>query len=337
MLALAGRLSGLRAVAQRCAGLLQDAGFNALSEALARPAPAAFVRRLLEHLTPPRVSSRPEELVAVDSMLLSLPATRRHRCARLNRAMVGGGVLWTLQLGACAGVCPVRVLATMRRAWHDTVLMRRIPLLGGGPVYLMDRGFYALDLIERWLEGQVHFIVRARQRSLVYELFEELSPPRRVGAKWLLLDGCVRLGGKTARHRPWVRLVIARLAGGEELILVSDRWGWSAERILAAYKQRWQIERWHKWLKDGLGLAHLYSFAQAGLEFLLHTAVLMAVLLVLGEAAPTGSVLGVLRRGLQRLRACLGLGTPWRRNSCLHTRARRNKRKKVRAQPGPNP
>jgi len=49
-----------------------------------------------------------------------------------------------------------------------------------------------------------------------------------------------------------------------------DLLDWNAEALLEAYRKRWQIERFHRFLKETVGLAHLYSFQEAGLFLLLH-------------------------------------------------------------------
>jgi IS4 transposase len=168
----------------------------------------------------------------------------------------------------------------------------------------------------------VRFIVRAREHDLAYQVLRTLSPPRRIADKQLERDGWVRLGGPHAKTHPQVRLIIARLASGERLILATERLKWSAERVLAAYRQRWHIERFHRFLKDTLGLAHLYSFEQSGIAFLLLVALLLALLLVLGASEPHGETIGTLYAMIRAVREALGLDTPWKRNTYARRRTK---------------
>jgi hypothetical protein len=272
-----------------------------------------------------------EELVALDGMALTLAKTRRHACKKFNDKTVGGGVVWAYMVNAARRMSPVKVLAVVEGAWHDSKVMRNVSLTARGPVYVMDRGFYALELLAQWLAQQVRFIVRVRENNFQYDVVRQLSSPRAVGSKTLMLDAIVRLGGARAKAHPVVRLIIARLASGENLILATDRLEWSAERVLEGYKQRWHIERFHRFLKDALGLSHLYSFDQKGMTFLLYTALLAALLLFFAESDPKGqTTIAVMRRLLSAMRAALGLGTPWRRNSC--TRQRNKKKPKTNRQ-----
>jgi len=207
-------------------------------------------------------------------------------------------------------------------AWHDTVVMRGVSLIAKGPIYLMDRGFCCYALIQQWLTDHVRFIVRLRKRELRYEVLKSRGPRRRCGDKLLLVDAVGRLGIAGRNIRPVVRLVVAQLPSGEWLILASDHFAWSAARILAAYNKRWHIERFHRFLKDTLGLAHLYNFRQSGIEFLLYTALLSALLLFFSDAKPTGDTIVLLRRILRAVRRALGLGTPWKRNTFSPRRAK---------------
>jgi hypothetical protein len=322
MIAFVGRLSGLRSVVERCGRLLGTQTFSSLSHALRRPSSLAFVRRLVEFLGDSHTPGW-GKLVGVDGMALTLAATQRHQAKRCNRHTVGGGVVWSYAIRAGRGCCPVKVLKIVEGAWHDTTVMRGVELVARGPIYLMDRGFYAFDLLEKWLKDKVHFIVRARRRSLRYEVLKTVSPPRAIGKKRLVEDSVVRLGVASSRLRPVVRMVRALLPSGEELILVSDQMNWSAEAILAAYHKRWHIERFHRFLKATLGLAHLYSFHQSGLAFLLYTALLVALLVFLSAPAGRIATIEVLHQYLRQTRRALGLGPAWKRNTSTRKRRRR--------------
>lgn len=322
MMAFVARLSGLRAVVDRCGHRLNTRHIGPLSTAVHRASTLRFVQRLVGCLESTHTPGD-EELVGLDGMALTLPKTQRHNCKKFNDKTVGGGVVWAYMVHAVRDVSPVRVLKITEGAWHDTTVMRKVDLIARGPVYLMDRGFYALALLDQWLHEQVRFLVRVRKRSLKFDILRELSPPCRVGDKTVLLDARVRLGGPRAKKHPVVRLIWAVLPSGEDLILATDRFDWTVERILDAYKKRWHIERFHRFLKDTVGLAHLYSFHQIGMGFLLYTALLLALLLFFTADDPSGETIAVLRSMLCVVRYSLGLDTPWKRNTCTPRRTKR--------------
>ena len=156
--------------------------------------------------------------------------------------------------------------------------------------------------------------------------------PRIFGAwRGLTAKAPLTLPKRSDRCRwPWlgVRLVRAILPTGEELIVVSNLLERDAEYLLASYRQRWQIERFHEYLKETLGLAHLYSFQQNGLAFLVHVAVLVCVLLLLGGGSAKGLTVDRLYILLKDLRQACGMFGLWRRNTMSKGQTRHLKKKK---------
>jgi len=321
MTAFLARWSGLREIALRMGKQIGTTNFSSLSHAISRQSTLDYVAALVKALQSAHAPRR-GELVALDSMAVTLPITQRHRCKKFNRSAAGGGVLWAFQLEAARGSCPVKIIQTMAGAWNDASLMKGVKLLARGPVYLMDRGFYCLALVESWCKERVRFIVRAKYNS-VYEGLKEIGKPRAYGKRGRIeLDAVVRLGCTATEAHPIARMIRARV-GEEYIVLVTNQHAWSAEKILNTYRKRERIERFHRFVKDTLGLAHLYNFSHTGLMVLLHTALLIAILLFPDEDL-TGAkeeTLAVLRKAFLAIRNSLGLGHPWRRNTNVTKRS----------------
>lgn len=319
--AFLARWSGLREIAQRAGSRLGTANFSSLSHAIGRQSTLDYVSALGKALQSAHAPRR-GELVALDSMAVTLPITQRHRCHKFNRSAAGGGVLWAFQLEAARGSCPVKIIQTMAGARNDASLMKGVKLLARGPVYLMDRGFYCLALVESWCKERVRFIVRARYNS-VYEVVKEIGKPRAYGnCGRIELDAVVRLGFETSKRHPIARMIRAKV-GEEYIVLVTNQHRWSAEQTLNTYRKRERIERFHRFVKDTLGLAHLYNFSHTGLMVLLHTALLIAILLFLDEGLTDieGETSVILRKAFLAVRNSLGLGHPWRRNTNVTKRS----------------
>lgn len=310
-------LPGLREIVRRFGPALGTANFSSLAPALACFGLLVLAQRLTRHLLRAHPPAPGFHLVPVDSMALSLTTGRGRACAPLNDRTRGGGVLWAVWLKASPGASPLQILSRMRGAWSDSKLIRAARLIAHGPLYLLDRNFYALDLIAGWLARGVRFIVRGRKNQVLLAPDTICGPPRRIGAIQVLRDEIGRLGRpQRGAARPRVRLVWARLSGGEDLILLSDRLAWDAGRLLAAYHQRGKIEPFHRLIKQQLGLAHLYSLQPGGLELLLEVAVLLVLLLALSGAGTGRTVPARLRTALEALRAGAGLSpTRWRPNT----------------------
>ena len=283
--------------------------------------------------------SRPgcNDLVVLDSMATSLPATRRHHCARMNNNTVGGGVLWGLCITARRGSSPLRILSLMEGAWNDGAIIAKLSLIPRGPLYIMDRGFHKIEAMANWLRGGVRFLLRAQTRELVYTPTVRLGGNRVLRAKTsarrgprrveVLFDGLAVVGSPQRRgQRPVLRLLDLRLhssKGNERLVLLSSELRTGAQALLDLYGRRWEIEEFHRVLKRSIGLAHLYSFRQRGIQTLLALAALLAVLLWIGgqtlhstSGKPRLQTLPqIMRQLLNHARAAIGIDPPWRPNT----------------------
>lgn len=331
MMAFITATPSLESLGLRYARWLNASGKSTLCYALRRGSSLRMVQSLLDHLGRGATAKR-GELVAVDSMPLTLPATRRHNCRAINRASVGGAILWTFRLQPPRGANPVKILKVIRGPWHDTQTIADVALTPKGPIYLMDRGFWSIRLIAQWLGAKIHFIVRVNQQDFKYTMLEVRGLARSApdGVR-ILRDGVAQLGGPQRKTKPAVRLVVARLKDGKDLILASDRLTWSAEKILAAYKRRWEIERFHRLLKETLGLAHLYSFHETGIFFLAHVALLLALLLFAAGSKLRAATIDIITLALEACRRFIGLGTRWKRNTTTRPKSKKGKRKRKKA------
>lgn len=193
---------GLRATARYGAALLGTAHASTLSYALRRRSTLAMVRAMVERLSGAGRFAA-DALVAVDGMAITFWDSRPHGCARFAPGVAGGGVIWAMALGGrrSAGAA-VRVLRLVEGAWSDAGQMRTVALQAGGPVYLMDRGFWSLGLIERWLAEGVRFIVRATAAQLRWRTLSVRGPARRAGRLRIERDVVARLGAESAKRRP---------------------------------------------------------------------------------------------------------------------------------------
>ena len=322
-------LPGLRAIAERLGDSIGTRNISTISYAIR----SRWLERVAESMI--RAMGFPAyrdcELAAIDSMCNAITNKRRHSCKKINRDVVGVSVLWVFRVKARAGQAAVEILRFAEGATHDALLMAGVPLAPFGPVYLMDRGFYCLDLIAKWLKEGVRFIVRVKSGELVYTPVETYaSEPfyrwvrtgkgRGKSRVIVTFNGTALLGAPGRRgQRPLVRLVVGRLESGESLILASSQMVWPASRLLESYGQRWEIEKWHRIVKRVLGLAHLYSYQSRGLMLMTRVVMLLALLLLseetpaAGDAAPTVQRLKAL---IKTARRAVGLHHPWTPNTC---------------------
>jgi hypothetical protein len=308
---------GLRTLARANGEGLITKWASTLSYALRRLSFARMAQEMVRAITGD-FSPGAGDVVALDSMAVTFKNALRHGCAKFNNTTAGGGVLWGWHVNACGGHSPLQVLRVMAGAWSDRAATPAAALVARGPLYLMDRGFWSLKMVWELVDRKVRFVMRLTAKQVHWTTLRKCGCARWHGAVRIERDEIAELGAAQRKQHPRVRLVYARLKNGKDLVLVSGELDWSAERILDAYKQRWHIERFHKFIKQGLGLAHLYSFQQNGLEFQLHACVLLTLLLWLAQTdeskATFSDSVTVLQTALRELRESLGLFGRWRPN-----------------------
>jgi hypothetical protein len=339
VLSLFHRIPSLAVMGRTFGGAVGVQAKSTLADLVTNPRIAGLMAAMWQTLENPGNDGDRGRLVAIDSMPLTMPASRRSDAPRLNRDTRGIGVLWSLALDALPGKVPVRIIELILRPWNDGKILRHHPLTPNGPIYLLDRGFYGFELIGQLLERNVHFIMRAKKHQMRHTLIAHRSLSRQLpGGVRVELDAIVTLGGPQSRLNPVVRLIKAYLPAGadamaQDLFVVTDLTRPSAQTVLADYRRREEIEKFHQALKSAIGLAHLYSFQTNGLQTLLYATLLLAALVF--TVAPDGdahhavgvlTVASILVQSLKNWRELLRVATPWKRN--IHAKQRWKKRRR---------
>ena len=241
----------------------------------------------------PAVGAREQELlqdlVAIDGSLL--PALPRmvwalwqdegHRAAKLHLAF--------------AAVRQVPVGATVT-AGNSSERTQARQLVQPGGFYVCDRGYVDYDLFAEWHALPCSFIVRV-QDNAAYEVALEQPLSTVARAAGVTSDVLLqRLG--TTHHRPCAAqpLRIVRVTTDKrhqdgtpvELVLVTNRVDLDADLIALAYRYRWTVELFFRWLKCILGCRHLLSHSENGVQLQVYMALIASLLVSLWVGrAPT--------------------------------------------------
>jgi hypothetical protein len=314
--ALVLRMPSLEAIGRAFSDTLGTSSKSTLSHGL-RGLMSLRVVRMMSRALGEQCRPQRGSIVPIDSMALTVQATQRSRAAKLNNRTRGVGVLWQLNLDAPAGTCPVKILRIMHGAWNDSHQIRQCELEPNGPIYVMDRGFWSLAAMNDWLKAKVRFVIRAKAQQCRMSVLQSKGSSRKIGSVTVVSD-CIAIVGVDPRTQLKLRIVHA-LRGKEDLILASSELGASAKELLAIYRKRWAIERFHKLVKQTLGLAHLYSFQANGLELLLHVAFILAALTYLSikGSGKAQDQIALIRAVIKGIRAALCI-TEWKPNTCTH-------------------
>lgn len=207
-------------------------------------------------------------LAALPAMAWALWQDENHRAVKVHPQFeVFRGVPVAARVTAAASSEPAELRAQLQ----------------GGRLYVTDRGYADYGLLEAIHAAGSSYIARV-QATVAYRVAapRPLTPADRAAGVVRDVD-LARLG--TDRHRREVthpaRLVVIERPGAEPVYLVSDRLDLSAELVGVAYRYRWSVELFFRWLKCILGCRHLLSHSPGGVALQVYAALIASVLVCL--------------------------------------------------------
>jgi hypothetical protein len=179
---------------------------------------------------------------------------------------------------------PVRAEITAGQGCEKKSLRR---MLEAGRFYVIDRGYEKFQLFQDIVDANSSFVGSVRgQMTWTVRHERELSDEARQAG--VVFDAEVNLGGQKAEGvltQPYRVVILQRSSArpGEDtrLVLVTNRLDLDAEMIALAYRYRWQIELFFRWLKCILGCKHLLSTSQNGVALQVYTALIASLLITL--------------------------------------------------------
>lgn len=193
------------------------------------------------------------------------------------------GVKLHLQFQACKGVPGDAVLTPAACSEPATLTA----MLEPGNLYVCDRGYAGFELFRSILDAGSSLIVRVKDDiALCVQEERELSTAAREAG--VVRDVILKRMG-TAHHKDVVgrpmRLVIVnvveRNGKATELWLVTDRFDLDADLVAVAYRYRWSVELFFRWLKCVLGARHLVSHNQNGVALQMYAALIVSLLIAI--------------------------------------------------------
>jgi len=177
--------------------------------------------------------------------------------------------------------------------------------LEAGRLYVFDRGYRSLDLLQAIVDADSSFVARWHE-NVVYDEIESRELSDKGRAAGVTSDRVVRLGWEKIRHKltPPVRLVEVHVRASEPrgrgypvkrvaskktfrrpvgeaytMYLVTDRLDLPADVIALIYRHRWQVELFFRVLKSVFGCRHLLSDSLEGVTIQLYAALIATLLL----------------------------------------------------------
>jgi hypothetical protein len=156
-----------------------------------------------------------------------------------------------------------------------------------GRLYVLDRGYADYALFAAIVAAGSSLIARVKDNT-AFAVGEERPLTAAARAAGVVRDAVLaRLGSpyyEGSLERP-MRLVIVRItdrAGrATELWLITDRLDLDADLVALAYRYRWSVELFFRWLKCVLGSRHLIARDRNGVALQMYAALIVSLLIVL--------------------------------------------------------
>lgn len=188
---------------------------------------------------------------------------------------------------------PLRMTVTNGNANEKEVLRAE---LEPGRIYVIDRGYAGLRLLQDILNANASFVCRTKDNS-AYDILEDYDVSEEL-KDTIAFDRKIRLGcnkkTKEMLHEP-IRLVAIKCnphkkryhnarggpEQGEVLLVATDIFDVDADVIALIYKHRWAVEIFFRFFKHILGCRHLISHSENGIELQMYAAIIACMLISL--------------------------------------------------------
>ena len=165
-------------------------------------------------------------------------------------------------------------------------------------IYVIDRGLQSTKTMKKFTDDSVTFICRAKENRKYVELESLMGKDQDfdLGESTLIKDCKIQLYTATLiqnkrgnRHykeeliQTPLRLVIAQSKSekDKQYWFLTNDFKLSAKEIAQAYRRRWDIEVFFRFLKQELNVSHLVSLNKNGITVLLYMTLIVAMLVLI--------------------------------------------------------
>lgn len=170
-------------------------------------------------------------------------------------------------------------------------------------IYILDRGFQSTRSMSSFNKEQIRFIVRSKENRKHIEVKSLIvnDTTADLGNLILLKDSLVYLyTGKPINNKrgnihyreelieePCFRLIIAKSKEDEskEFWFITNEFKLSAKEIADAYRRRWDIEVFFRFIKQELNVKHLVSLNRNGIQVMIYMSLIVAMLILIYKHA----------------------------------------------------
>lgn len=244
-------------------------------------------------------------LIRVDSSMVS-QASNRLLVEGIDHKNGKKSVKYSVAFGGMLP-CEVKLFTSATHASEDVTLPEVIRSQvkhdeNHRNIYILDRGVQSASTMKDFNREAIPFIVRAKENRKYIELESFITETSNVdlGSLELLKDSEVYLyrgihlttkkGTKRWKEELFevpFRLIVARGKDDpdKEFWFITNDFDLSAKEITDAYRRRWDIEVFFRFIKQELNASHLVSLNKNGIEVMLYMTLIVAMLSLIYKRA----------------------------------------------------
>lgn len=203
--------------------------------------------------------------------------------------------------------CDFKVFTESKYSSEDTALPEAImghvkQNINHKNIYVIDRGLQSTRTMKSFSGNDISFIARAKENRKYVELESLLDTNQNsdLGELTLIKDSKVYLyTGKAINNKKGnihykqelvetpLRLIVAKTKTEDHKVFwfISNQFDLSAREITQAYRKRWDIEVFFRFIKQELNISHLVSLNKNGIKVVLYMTLIVAMLIAIYKKA----------------------------------------------------
>ena len=198
-----------------------------------------------------------------------------------------------------SGVVPDQMIVTPARPADKTQMEALVVTYEKDAINVFDRAYLDYGFFDSYCDNGVLFITRLKDNAIVNVMKELPVNPESAIKK----DAIVFIGKNDKRMNRPLRLIETDDTEGNAILILTNVTDLTAVEIADAYRHRWKIELFFKWMKQHLKVKHFYGTSSQAVRNQLYIALI--TFCVLSKLKEDNGYTGSLLELTRLLLACL--------------------------------
>jgi transposase len=168
-------------------------------------------------------------------------------------------------------------------------------------IYVLDRGLQSTKNMDAFTQKDITFVCRAKENRKYVELGSLILPDQELdlGDTTLIKDAKVQLytgqAKKSKKETSYYQqtivaqefrmIIIESKSDHKQYVFLTNDFKRPAREIAQAYRRRWDIEIFFRFLKQELNVSHLISLNKNGIQVMLYMTLIVAMMVLIYKKA----------------------------------------------------